>query len=218
MSSSRWKCECVNKSRNSAPVLAKYKPEIIPPNKLGYLLSAADTTRDVRTEVDFQMWHCTFSRDHRFKSFWVKGDAFKSRLRPLLLQLLPLQWGINVCAFPQMDVKHPTVSFTKSRWAITDTLDTLKISVLNYRGHCISGSGAPPAKWCYSQLWAARKRRQLLLLHFFNSLDCSCLIDDLERMSLKFMTLNELACDFGGLGHSIPPPSSLTATIIPAFL
>ena len=68
---------------------------------------------------------------------------------------------INVCTVPRMDVtmcipsssislwmlknKDRKVSFAKSRVAVANTLAKFQIPALTYRGHCISGTAAPPA-------------------------------------------------------------------------
>ena len=52
--------------------------------------------------------------------------------------------GRPVCQYSLVDVKDPMVSFMKSRRAISGTMNKFKISVLTYRGHCISGTVVLP--------------------------------------------------------------------------
>ena len=72
-----------------------------------------------------------------------------------------LGWTLNgnpVCQHSLVHVKDPTVSFTKSRRAITSAIVKFQLPVLTRRGHCINGTATPSADDATPQPCAAHNQ------------------------------------------------------------
>ena len=72
-------------------------------------------------------------------------------------RVIPTLNGHPICRNLLVDAKDVIVSFTKSREAITGTINKLQIPALTYKGHCISSTAMPSANDATLQSCAASK-------------------------------------------------------------